>query len=141
MNYYNTFTIPCNFKVQHIEDGQFVVFFADGTQLSYQIENTSKVKWIEPEAFSLEQVRLSSKEPINADDIDIIKYASYRLIADTPLIDDDGINPEPDCLYCKKSSDTLNSLILQVTEAHTLPCWLLTSNGVHILDINELTEV
>jgi hypothetical protein len=101
MNYYNTFTIPCNFKVQHIEDGQFVVFFADGTQLSYQIENTSKVKWIEPEAFSLEQVLLSSKEPINADDIDIIKYASYRLIADTPLIDDDGSNPEPDCLYCK----------------------------------------
>lgn len=140
MNYYNTFTIPCNFKVQHIEDGQFVVFFADGTQLSYQIENTSKVKWIEPEAFSLEQVLLISKEPINADDIDIIKYASYRLIADTPLIDD-GSNPEPDCLYCKKSSDTLNSLILQVTEAHTLPCWLLTSNGVHILDINELTEV
>jgi len=94
MNYYNTFTIPCNFKVQHIEDGQFVVFFADGTQLSYQIENTSKVKWIEPEAFSLEQVLLSSKEPINADDIDIIKYASYRLIADTPLIDDDGSNPD-----------------------------------------------
>ena len=56
----NTFTIPCNFKVQHIEDGQFVVFFADGTQLSYQIENASKVKWIEPEAFSLEQVLVLS---------------------------------------------------------------------------------
>ena len=137
----NSFVVPSYIKIQHIEDGRFIVFYSDGSQLSYKIEDTKHIKWIKPEGFSLEQIRLISEHPINEDDMEVIKYASYRLIADMPLIDDDGSNPEPDSIYCKKSTEDFDNLLFQIPKEHTIPCWLLTAHGVGILDFNELTEV
>ena len=64
----------------------------------------------------------------------------YALIADTPLIDDDASNPEPNSLYCLKSSISTMQNIFQISNNEYIPCWLLTGNNVHILDYCELTE-
>lgn len=136
----NPFTIPCNFKIQYMNTGRFNVTYADGSKVEVMVEQFEKIQWVQPELFSLDQVSLISEQLIPNDDVNCIKYATYRLIADTPLIDDDASNPEPNSLYCLKSSISTMQNIFQISNNEYIPCWLLTGNNVHILDYCELTE-